>query len=193
MSGVLRTEAIAALARLRGSMLTVSTMQANTPWTAAGQADARNINLLGSMGSAGALGLGLALARPDDRVLVLDGDGSLLMQLGTLVTVGQLRPANLYHLVLENGVYQTSGEQPVPGHRTSDLCELAKASGYAQVTRCETLAEIEGLGSLLAEPGPVFISIVINGQGDVPAYDGPQPPTFAEQLADMRAHLAGAV
>ena len=192
MNGVLRTEAIAAFARLRGSMLTVSTMQANTPWTAAGQADERNLNLLGSMGSAGALGLGLALARPDERVLVLDGDGSLLMQLGTLVTVGQLAPTNLYHVVLENGIYQTSGEQPVPGHRTSDLCELARASGYAEVVRCETVPEIEALASVFNRPGPAFISVRITGQGEVPPYDGPQPPPFGEQLLAMRAHLVGA-
>jgi phosphonopyruvate decarboxylase len=187
--GMLRTEAVAALARVRGSMLSVSTMQANAPWVAAGQADDRNINLLGSMGSAGSLGLGLAMARPDDKVLVLDGDGSLLMQLGTLVTVGQIAPVNFYHLVFENGVYQTSGDQPVPGHRTSDLCEIARASGYVQIVRCESTDDILALNEVFALPGPAFVSLAIIGQGEVPPYGGPTPPHFAAQMAAMREHL----
>lgn len=189
--GVLRTDAVAALARLRGRMLSVSTMQANAPWIAAGQADDRNIILLGSMGSAGALGLGLAVARPSDKIMVLDGDGSLLMQLGTLVTVGHVAPENFYHLVFENGVYQTSGDQPVPGYGRSDLCEIARASGYAQVVRCQTIEDIEALSEVFAQPGPAFVSLIISGQGDMAPYDGPKPPHFSDQLLAMRRHLAG--
>jgi thiamine pyrophosphate-dependent acetolactate synthase large subunit-like protein len=106
---LLRTEAVAALARARGDMLTLVTMQAVDPWNALGQADSRNFNVVGCMGSAAAVALGLAIARPHERVLALDGDGSLLMQLGSLVSVGECAPRNLYHVVFENGIYETSG------------------------------------------------------------------------------------
>jgi phosphonopyruvate decarboxylase len=71
--------------------------------------DSRNFNVVGCMGSAAAVALGLAIARPHERVLALDGDGSLLMQLGSLVSVGECAPRNLYHVVFENGIYETSG------------------------------------------------------------------------------------
>ena len=61
------------------------------------------------MGSASSIGLGLALARPERKILVLDGDGCLLMQLGSLVTIAALAPANFYHVIFENGRYETSG------------------------------------------------------------------------------------
>ena len=67
------------------------------------------------MGGASSLGLGLALARPDRRVIVFDGDGSLLMQLGSLATIAGAAPRNLVHFLFKNGVYHTSGAQGIPG------------------------------------------------------------------------------
>ena len=72
------------------------------------------------MGGASSLGLGMALARPDRRVLVLDGDGSLLMQLGSLATVAGAAPRNLVHFLFKNGVYHTSGAQGIPGGLSVD-------------------------------------------------------------------------
>ena len=67
------------------------------------------------MGKASSIGLGIALARPDKKVLVIDGDGSLLMNLGSLVTVANMSPKNLVHFVYQNGTYGVSGGQPIPG------------------------------------------------------------------------------
>lgn len=192
MTGLLRTEAVAALARAREDMLSLVTMQAVEPWNALGQADGRNFNVVGCMGSAASIGLGLALARPADRVLILDGDGSLLMQLGSLVSIGELQPHNLYHVVFENGIYETSGGQPVPGSLRADLVDIARASGYRQAVRFGTLAELEtGLAESLHSAGPVFISLVIDGPG---AVDAPvQVPNKAAQVDAMRRTLAGTV
>src|SRR3972149_1331338 len=75
-------------------------------------------------------GAGRGLARPDRRVLVLDGDGSLLMQLGSLATIAGARPRNFVHFVFKNGVYHTSGSQEIPGGLTVDFVMMAKAAGY---------------------------------------------------------------
>jgi thiamine pyrophosphate-dependent acetolactate synthase large subunit-like protein len=188
---LLRTEAVAALAHARGDMLTLVTMQAVDPWNALGQADSRNFNVVGCMGSAGSIGLGLALARPRDRVLVLDGDGSLLMQLGTLASVGDRQPANLYHAVFENGIYETSGGQSVPGHGKADLLKLALAAGYRHAQRFWTAEELsEGIGAALRQPGPVFLSLVIAGPGTIPV-PVPPAPNKATQIENMRTALSG--
>jgi len=190
-SPLLRTDAVAALARARGDMLTLVTMQAVDPWNALGQADSRNFNVAGCMGSAGSIGLGLALARPHDRVLVLDGDGSLLMQLGTLASVGDHRPGNLYHAVFENGIYETSGGQSVPGRGRADLVKLALAAGYRHARRFSSPEELAaGIDGALRETGPVLLSLAIAGPGTI-SVAVPRVPNKAAQVENMRAALSG--
>jgi len=77
------------------------------------------------MGLASSHALGLALGRPDKRVIVLDGDGSLLMNLGSLVTIGAAAPPNLYHFVCENGTYEANGGHPIPGRDKVDFAGFA--------------------------------------------------------------------
>ena len=91
----------------------------------------QNFYTWGSMGLASSIGLGLALARPDARVFVLDGDGALLMNLGSLATIGLLRPANLIVVVMDNEEYATTGGQPTPTAHGADLAAAAKAMGIA--------------------------------------------------------------
>lgn len=190
--GMLRTEAVEALAAARGPALTVVTMQAVTPWNALGQADSRNFNVTGCMGSAASIGLGLALARPSDHVVVIDGDGSLLMQLGSLVTIGGCAPTNFCHVIMENGTYETSGSQLLPSHESGDLVALALAAGYLSALRFHSLAQAtDGLEGALRAPGPVLVSLVIDAPGVVqqPA----APPNVArkpEQIAAMRSAFA---
>jgi thiamine pyrophosphate-dependent acetolactate synthase large subunit-like protein len=190
-SPLLRTDAAAVLARARGDMLTLVTMQAVDPWNALGQADSRNFNVAGCMGSAGSIGLGLALARPHDRVLVLDGDGSLLMQLGTLASVGDRQPANLYHVVFENGIYETSGGQSVPGRGRADLVKLALAAGYRHARRFSSPEDLDaGIDGALRETGPVLLSLAIAGPGTISAAV-PRMPNKAAQVENMRIALSG--
>ena len=90
--------------------------------------------LVGSMGCASSLGLGLALARPDRRVVVLDGDGAALMRLGALATLGYERPPNLLHVLLDNGRHESTGGQSTVSHSV-DFAALAAACGYPRASR----------------------------------------------------------
>jgi thiamine pyrophosphate-dependent acetolactate synthase large subunit-like protein len=91
----------------------------------------QNWYMLGSMGLAFPIALGVALAQPDRRVFALEGDGSLLMQLGTLSTIATLAPKNLTMIVMDNGIYQITGAQPTPAAAHADLVAIAIASGVA--------------------------------------------------------------
>ena len=91
----------------------------------------QNFYMLGSMGLAFPIALGVALAQPDRRVFALEGDGSLLMQLGALATIAALRPKNLIMIVMDNGIYQITGAQPTPAADVADIVAIAIGSGLA--------------------------------------------------------------
>ncbi|MHC2293033.1 thiamine pyrophosphate-dependent enzyme [Bradyrhizobium barranii] len=91
----------------------------------------QNFYMLGSMGLAFPIGLGVALAQPDRRVFALEGDGSLLMQLGALATIAALKPKNLIMVVMDNGIYQITGAQPTPAAGVADIVAIATGSGLA--------------------------------------------------------------
>src|SRR5215475_8133151 len=122
-------DVLRAVAAARGTAICVPTMTTAPAWRTLAPDDL-SVTCVGFMGGASSLGLGLALARPERRVIVLDGDGSLLMQLGSLATVAGARPRNLVHLVFKNGVYHTSGAQEIPGGLAVDFAMMAKAAGY---------------------------------------------------------------
>lgn len=124
----------------------------------------RNLNYVstGAMGQASSHALGLALGSPDRRVIVLDGDGSLLMNLGSLVTIANVRPKHFLHLVFENGVYEVNGGHPIPGTGTVDFVGMAKAAGYQDAMRFSQLDAFEAaLPELLACDGPVMAVLKI--------------------------------
>jgi phosphonopyruvate decarboxylase len=175
-------QAVAVMSAVRGDAVAVVTMSA-LPWWPAGDNDYR---LLGLMGAAGAIGLGLALGRPDRTVWVIDGDGSLLMQLGVLSAIGGAGPPNLTHLVMANNVYAVSGAQPLP--RSPDWPALFLAAGYPSACECSTPTE---LLNVLSHPkqGPRGIAVITSA--DRPDYP---PGAFshdpAAEAARLRATLA---
>ena len=113
----------------------------------------------GAMGLASSHALGLALGRPDKRVIVLDGDGSLLMNLGSLVTIGEVAPPNFFHFVCENGTYEANGGHPIPNPNV-DFSGLARSAGYRQTYDFSDLASFEQqAGLVISEEGPVFATL----------------------------------
>jgi sulfopyruvate decarboxylase subunit beta len=122
---------------------------------------ALNYYSFGAMGLGSSCALGLALGQPDRRVIVLDGDGSLLMNLGTLVTIGAAAPKNLVHFLCRNGTYEANGGHPIP-QQDVDFSGLAQAAGYAHCVAFSELAAFEAaLPRLLSEDGPTFATLHI--------------------------------
>ena len=118
-----------------------------------------NFYMLGSMGLLSSFGLGLAILNPEQRVFMLEGDGSALMNLGTLPLIAKERPVNLVHVILDNEAYESTGAQPSISSEV-DLAEVAKSCGYQRVARVE---DIEDLKSALIDcdkgPGPQLILV----------------------------------
>ncbi|MGH9752961.1 MAG: thiamine pyrophosphate-dependent enzyme [Blastocatellia bacterium] len=182
-----RQEAIAALAEGRNGAISVAAMQAIMAWHAAGQAAKDHLDALGCMGSASSLGLGIAMACPGRKVMVLDGDGCLLMQLGSLVTIAAEAPPNFYHFIFENGRYETSGNQLLPGFGKFDFCRMALAAGYRQALSFDDAKALrKALPLIFGAPGPTLIRLGI-------ARDEPVTPwpnvTMADQIRALRASL----
>jgi len=117
-----------------------------------------NFYMWGAMGSVSSVGLGLALARPDLRVIVLDGDGSLLMNLGSLATIAALRPPNLVHIVCDSRTYETTGGQTTHTGRATNLAAVGRGAGLTNVEEVTTLDQFAtAVGRSLKAPGPWLI------------------------------------
>lgn len=141
----------------------------------------------GAMGLGSSHGLGLALARPERRVVVLDGDGSLLMNLGALVTIGTAAPRNFTHIVFCNGTYEANGGHPLP-NRAVDFESMARAAAIDKACTISALQDFTGrLDWLLNEPGPVFASLHVE--------QGPLGPRSYEDMyrAERRQRLREAL
>lgn len=121
-----------------------------------------NYTFVGAMGQGSSHALGLALGRPDKKVVVFDGDGSLLMNLGTLVTIANQAPKNYIHCLCENGCYETNGSVPTPRAGQIRFADLAKTAGYRKTFEISNLAEWERrLPEILKEEGPVFVTLKV--------------------------------
>lgn len=132
-----------------------------------------NHYFVGAMGLASSHAIGLALGRPDKRVVVLDGDGSLLMNLGTLVTMAAAAPNNLTHLLIHNGTYEANGGHPIPNRERADFVGLARSAGIADCSAIGDLGQFEAqVQSLLTRPGPVFTVLDVV-PGKTPVFDYP--------------------
>jgi len=166
----------------------ISAMGAAREWMALGTQPLDWVFVPSSMGQATALGLGLALARPDRRIIVLNGDGGMLMNLGSLVTISACAPANLVILLFDNGVYEVTGAQPTPSARggraddtSVDFAALARASGLTSVFRFGTIEDWSaGAEAVFAARGPAFAVLDV---APVPGARGPRSPGPAPERA----------
>lgn len=133
-----------------------------------------NFYLWAAMGMASSVGLGLAIARPERRVVVLDGDGAALMNLGGLVTVGWRAPKNLVWMVLENGVYLETGQQPIATAAGADLPRIARGAGLPSAAAADNVADLtQLLDRALADQGPTLVVARVgpDASSDMPPVD----------------------
>jgi phosphonopyruvate decarboxylase len=181
-------EVLKVIAAHRGSAICVPTMTTAPAWRDIAPDDL-SVGCVGFMGGASSLGLGLALARPERRVIVFDGDGSLLMQLGSLATIAGARPRNLVHLLFKNGVYHTSGSQDIPGGLTVDFVTMARGAGYRTALAIGELDDFRRrFPGLLTTEGPIFVELHTTLAEQTPMTARGGSP-FHEQLARLRDRL----
>lgn len=177
----LKDALLALRAKRRDGDVVVSTMGIAREWMALGDHPLDWVFVPSSMGQSTAFGLGLALAQPQRRILVLNGDGSMLMNLGSLVTITAEQPANLAVVLFDNGVYEITGAQPTPGamagRRAGDRVDypaMARACGFPSVFHFTTLEEWRaGMAAALWAKGPAFTVLDV---APVPGGVGPHSP-----------------
>ena len=156
-------DAIKAINRHRKDAVVVSTMTPTQYWVEVSNKSNLDLPIFGAMGKASSVGLGLALSRPDKKVLVLDGDGSILMNLGSLITIADQQPKNFVHFVFQDDVYYTTGGQPIPGSNKVDLANIAKHSGIKSTYQFDDLEDfVSDLPNIMKQTGPVFVCLKVN-------------------------------
>lgn len=184
-------DVVRVVAEMQGEGIVVPTMTTVPAWRTTAP-EAASVACVGFMGGASSLGLGLALAEPGRRIVVLDGDGSLLMQLGSLATVAGAAPKNYTHVVMANGVYHTSGSQGIPAGDRIDFEGLARSAGYAHAETIDNLEDFRiRWPDLLTREGPVMVQL-ITGEAELTPMTAPGGKPFAQQVAELREKLQGA-
>ena len=143
------------LEKYRGDAVVIPAYQAVKGWAEVSRLPRRDFSIdCPSMGKFSSIALGFALARSDTRVILMDGDGSLLMNLGTLVTIAAQAPTNFYHFVVQNGVYATTGGQALPAIDRVSFAGMARAAGYAAAYSFDDLEEFtNNVGRILSRVG----------------------------------------
>jgi len=180
-----RMNAKDALVALHGSRdardVVITTMSPARDWMTLPQNPLDIVFVPSAMGHATSLGLGLALAQPERRIVVCNGDGSMLMNLGSLVSIAGSGVRNMIVLVFDNGVYEVTGSQPTPGAGGTDFAAIASAAGFPSVFEFSELpAWRANVSTLLSAPGPVFATLHVESEPGIP---GPRSPGPAGERA----------
>jgi thiamine pyrophosphate-dependent acetolactate synthase large subunit-like protein len=180
-------QALEVLARHRGRRVVITTMSGTGIWPALSDTPLDFDYIPSAMGQGPALGLGLALAHPERGVIVVNGDGCMLMNLGSLVTIAN-QPTNLFLLILDNGLYEVTGGQPHAGAGHTDYALMAQAAGIPGVYAFDSLEGWQaGAAEALAGPGPAVIWLKVEGRLGQKTPKPPRP--MAEQVARLRQAL----
>jgi len=170
-------EALAAIHASRGERdVVVTTMTPARDWMTFPQHPLDVVMVPSAMGHATSIGLGLALAQPTRRVIVGNGDGSMLMNLGSLVSIVDARAENLVVVVFENGVYEVTGSEPIPASGGVDFAAMARAAGFRSTFEFSDLSAWQSaVKRVLTCPGPVFVVLRVETQPGTPAPKSPGP------------------
>jgi sulfopyruvate decarboxylase subunit beta len=181
-------EALEILAASRGQRIVISTMASIGIWPQLSDGPFDFAYMPSAMSQGPALGLGLALAHPERGVIVLNGDGSMLMNLGSLVTLAN-QPANIFLVIMDNGLYEVTGGQVTAGTGHADFAGMARASGVKRVYQFDSAETWRGgVAEALAGGGPVVIWLHIEGRLGQKTPSPPRP--MAEQIRRLQDALA---
>lgn len=153
----------------------------------AGAARPENFYMIGSMGMASSIGLGTALSRPKQSVVVIDGDGAVLMNLGHLPMAGAFKPKNFYHIVIDNGRYESTGGQPTLS-KSVRIEAIAKASGYKTAKAVATEAALKSaLARFFKSPGPAMLVVRVKPE------TAAAPPRVVDSPEEITRKFSAAV
>ena len=181
-------EATKAVNYHRKDALVVSTSAALREWSQVSARRDLDVDLKDCMDRAPAIGLGLALAQPDGKVMVLDCDATLRTNLGGLATIGESRPANLVHFVFDDASSLSTDGMRIKELGHLDLVQMALSSGYAKTYEFDRLEEfLIGLEDVMQEEGPVFVLVKVFREAELPEFP---ERSMAEGWAEVRARLA---
>ncbi len=146
----------------RGTSIVTTSGIAGGHWRDVTTSPNRDISLGGAMGQTTSAAFGLAMGLTEEKIVLFDSEGALLMNLGVLATVAGKKPENFVHFPLDNGCYATTGGQPVPNAEDIDYAGLARAAGYASAHSFTDLEDfVTSVEGIMQETGPVFVAIKI--------------------------------
>ena len=198
---IIKEACLQLIADQRTDEIVITTMGSSVPWGKISTHPLDFASVGSAMGHAADFALGIALAKPDKRVVVINGDGSMLMCLGTLATITALNapPANYLLFVCDNGAYEVTGNQPVPaGNTRFSWTTIAKGAGFTKVYEFDNSEKLASeLPRIWHETGPVFVSLKIAQAHEPPPdrWGGFPYPYLQESLAEsthkLRQALAG--
>ncbi len=177
----------------RNDSIVTTSGTAGRHWNSVSTNKSRDITLGGAMGHTISAAFGLALGLPDEKIVLFDSEGALLMNLGVMASIGGKKPSNFIHILLDNGCYATTGGQPVPNAENIDYVKIAEGAGYASAHHFNDIEEFAtNIKALLDEEGPIFISMKIMPEiqntpiGLRPPRSG---PTRSESIESLREEL----
>jgi sulfopyruvate decarboxylase subunit beta len=179
-------ELLQPLASLRGDAVVVTTMGVVRPWGKYSTSELDFASADSAMGHAADLALGIALAQPQRKVVCLNGDGSMLMTLGTLVTVAQSGASNFILFVIQNNTYEITGNQPVPGSSFVDFAAIARGAGFRETyVFDEAQGYAQQLPGILEGEGPTLVVVRVE-----PGTEGPLSRGVQEESHYLKPSLA---
>jgi thiamine pyrophosphate-dependent acetolactate synthase large subunit-like protein len=181
-----KEELLEPLARLRGDAVVVTCMGVTRPWGKRSHVDLDFASADSAMGHTADLALGIALARPERKVICLNGDGSMLMTLGTLVTAAQAAARNYYLFIIQNDTYEITGNLPIPGAGKVDFGVLARGAGFTRIYEFDHAdSYAASLPAVLAGEGPVLVVAKVE-----PGTEGPISRSAKEASLYLKVSLA---
>ena len=146
----------------RNNSIVIVTGTGGRHWRDISTNEKRDVKLSGAMGQTTSAALGLALAQPQEKVVLFDSEGSLLMNMGILATIAGQKPSNFVHFLMDNECYATTGGQPVPNSQEIDYAGMAKETGYAAAYNFDNLDDFTtSVEKIMSETGPLFVAMKI--------------------------------
>lgn len=146
----------------RKNAIVIPTGTSGRRWLDITDNEKRDLNIGGAMGQTTSAALGVALGLPEEKVVLFDAEGALLMNMGILATIAGKKPTNFYHFLLDNECYATTGGQPVPNAEEINYAGVAKEAGYAATFQFDDLEEFTtNVEQIMNETGPVFVAIKV--------------------------------